>query len=229
MNGPADALDRLVPLGTDLLERVDAALMAHGLPAGHPIIEQLRRLGALPADALRAIAARRSAPLRAAAAELRRTADEYEQQADLLATPAQWTGPAGERFAAHRASLAAHLGDTTGAGGAAGADAAGLSGRLRATAAHLDEIADWVDGSRLGMARAVADVLGSAEAVTMRTDGDTAAAAAIGARILAAAGEALSSGRAIAERWSGRLGELTYRSPDVTEPAVITGSTRLMF
>src|SRR6185437_7780663 len=100
-----DPLDRLTEPAADLLNRVDAALLTHGLPADHLIVDLLRRLGALPADAFHAISVLRPAPLRATAAELRQIADGYAYQCDLLATPVQWGGAAGERFAAHRADL----------------------------------------------------------------------------------------------------------------------------
>jgi hypothetical protein len=203
----SDALDRLTSPGADLLQRVDAVLMAHGLPAEHAVTGLLRRLGALPADALRVIAAWRPIPVRAAAADLRHTAERYEQQRDLLAAQGGWTGAAGEAFAAHRAALVQFLGDT------GSSDEAGLVGRLRATAAYLDDVADWLDRSRDGMARAVADVLGSAEAVHVHASGDAAAAATIAARVLDVAAEAHSCGNTVAERWAGRLDELFYRPP----------------
>jgi hypothetical protein len=207
-----DALDRLTSPGADLLQRVDAALMADGLPAGHPVTELLRRLGALPADLLNAISAWRSAPLRAAASDLHRTAERYEQQRDRLTVPAGWAGAAGEGFAAHRQALVRFLGET------GVPDETSLLGRLRATAAYLEDVAEWLDRSRREMARAVADVLGSAEAVRLHLSGDATAAAAIAARILTAATRAYSSGQAVAQRWAGRLDEVPYRPPAPTAP-----------
>jgi hypothetical protein len=214
----SDALDRLIPPGTDLLERVDAVLIAHGLPAGHPVAALLRALGALPADVLAATCGWRPAPLRADAADLRRTAEEYERERDLI-VPAEWAGSAGEGFAVHRTALVRFLGET------GAPDEAGLVGRLRATAAYLDDVAEWLDRSRREMARSVADVLGSAEAVRLRATGDADAAASIAARVLSAAAEAYSGGRTVAKRWAGRLDEVSYRRPEPAAP--ITTETRL--
>jgi hypothetical protein len=217
----SDALDRLLPSGADLLERVDAALMAHGLPAGHPVTPLLRRLGALPADVLDAISAWRPALLRAVASDLRHTAGGYQRQRDLLVLPTGWAGAAGEGFAAHRKALVEFLGQT------GAPDEAGLVGRLRATAAYLDEVAEWLDRSRGDVARSIAEALGSAEAVRLHASGDADAAATIAARILAVAAEAYSCGQAIAERWVGRLGEVSYRPPAPAAP--LTGEIRLSY
>jgi hypothetical protein len=213
-----DALDRLAEPGAHLLERVDAILLASGLPAGHPITGLLRRLGALPTDAMHAICAQQPAPLRAAATEARRLVDGYERQRDLIAAPAGWAGAAGERFGAHRETVVAYLD---------GAGERGVIDRLRSTAACLDELAEWMGRSRLGMARAVADVLGSAEVVHLCATGDAAAAATIGARVLTAADDAHTAGRELADRWRGRLDELAYRPPGSGKPAA--GGIRLAF
>jgi hypothetical protein len=220
------ALDRLAGPGADLLARVDAALLAHGLPTGHPIVGLLRRLGALPGDASRAISAQRPAVLRAAGSELRKTIEGYERQRDLFGTPADWSGSAGAAFAEHRAALVGFLAGDTG-----GAD---MAGRLRATAEYLDEVAEWMEDSRAGLARALAEVLGSVEAIRLRGAGPAggdgtpgAAAATIGARILAVAAEAHDAGRAVAERWAGRLDEVPYRPPAVAVSTV--DETRLSF
>src|SRR5690348_2260003 len=124
-----DVLDRLAGPAGELLARVDDILVARGLPAGHPIVDLLRRLGALPADAAHAISAQRSAPLRAAGSELRRHADGY----GALHADNDWRGTAAERFAAQRSAAAAHL--------------AGSAERIRDTADYLDDVADWIDRS----------------------------------------------------------------------------------
>jgi len=218
-----DALDRLAAPGADLLDRVDRVLVTHGLPTDHPIIDLLRRLGALPTDAFRAISGLRPAPLRAAATELRRTADGYARQRDLLATPVEWTGVAGEQFAVYRAGLVGHLGETGETGGP------GLVGRLYATAGYLDDVADWADRSRLDMARALADVLGSAEALRLcaatSVNNESTDAAAVGSRVLSAAAGAHASGLAIAERWAGALDEVPYQLP--TAGSTAAGETSL--
>ena len=219
-----DVLDRLAGPAGELLARVDDILVARGLPAGHPIVDLLRRLGALPADAAHAISAQRSAPLRAAGSELRRHADGYgavdaglggAMDADLGgavdadlggALPANpgWQGTAAERFAAQRSAVAAHL--------------AGSADRIRDTAAYLDDVADWIDRSRRDLAAVLADALGSIEAVRLReADGD--AAATIGARVLGAVHDAHEAGRDLARRWAGRLDEIPLRSPEAATAA----------
>jgi hypothetical protein len=203
----SDALDRLISPGADLLGRVDAVLTAHGLPADHPATELLRRLGALPSDLLEAVSTWRSDPLRDTAADLHRTAEAYEQQRDQLGTPTGWEGAAGAGFEAHRQSVVRFLGET------GDPDETSLLGRLRATAAYLEDVAEWLDRSRSAMARAVADALGSAEAVRLHTSGDAVAAATLAARILTAAAEVDSSGSAVVQRWAGRLDEVPYRPP----------------
>jgi hypothetical protein len=228
-----DLLERLDGPAGELLARVDDVLVARGLPAGHPIVDLLRRLGALPADAARAISAQRSAPLRAAGSELRRHADAYEtldadmgygagggdgadggcgvgrgygagggDGADFVRVGADtgWRGTAAERFEAQRSAVAAHL--------------TASAGRIRDTAAYLDEVADWIDRSRHGLAGALADALGSIEAVRLReADGD--AAATIGARVLGAVYDAHEAGRDLARRWAGRLDEIGASSPTI--------------
>ncbi len=208
-----DALDRLAEPGADLLGRVDAALLAHGFPAGHPIADLLRRLGALPADALHAITALRPAPLRTAASELRQTLDGYQRRRDLLPAPPRWTGAAGDRFATLQTALTGFLGDTAGAG--------------RATVAYLDDVTEWMTQARSATARTLADVLGSAEAIQLHTPGRVpvvaTAAVTVGARFLATAVEVHDAGRAVAERWAGRLDEVSYRPPTDQPPLVDLG------
>ncbi|MGC9670301.1 hypothetical protein ACNTMW_27630 [Planosporangium sp. 12N6] len=217
----SDVLDRVCEAGADLLRRVDAVLAAQGLPAGHPAVTLVRRLGALPAGVLDAVSAWRPAPVRAAAGDLRRLAEGYERQRDLLTPPARWAGAAGEGFAAHHAALVDFLGQT------GAPDEASLVGRVRATAAYLDDVAEWLERSRRDMALAVADAIGSAEAVRLHEAGDVAAAAAIAARILAVAAEAESGGDEVARRWAGRLDEVTYRPP--APAATPVDQTRLAF
>lgn len=215
----SDVLDQVIAPGTQLLDRVDAALLAHGIPADHPVTALLRRLGALPADVLSAAATWCPAAVRATAADLRRVAAGYERQRDLVAASAGWAGTAGAEFAAHRAALAGFVAETGEPGEAS------LVGRLRATAAYLDDVAAWLERARRDLARAVAEALGSSEAVALHASGDALAAAAIAARVLAAAAEAYADGDAVAQRWAGRLDEITYRPPVTATPS--SGEIRL--
>ncbi|WP_327006637.1 WXG100 family type VII secretion target [Dactylosporangium sp. NBC_01737] len=148
-----DALDRLAGIGTDLLHRVDAALVAGGAPVGDPLWPLLRLVGALPGDALEFGLKLTPQPLRSAAAQLRADADRFARRRDRLAAdlgPAAgaWEGAGAEAFAARWQSLAGHLGD--------GADPATVTGRLRATASYADALADWSEGLRTELAEAVA-------------------------------------------------------------------------
>ena len=200
-----DLLDRVAVAGRDLLARVDEALLATGAPDGHPIWTALRRVGALPGDAFGTVVALRPEPLSAAAADLRALAESY---ARLDVRPAdEWTGLAADAYAVRWRDLARHL------GGSADPGEASLSGRLAATAAYLAEVADWASAARLELARALGAVLGSAEALRLRTTPDPVpdAAAAIGVHVLVAVAAAHDEGRALADRWTDRLGELPYR------------------
>jgi hypothetical protein len=202
-----DPLDRLAGPAGDLLDRVDDALIAHGFPAGHPIVPLLRRLGALPSDVARAVSAPRPEPLRATGSALRRHAEAHRQS---LPPDPTWAGAAGGEFEAQRAALAGFL------------DAGGE--RLRATADYLDEVADWIEGSRRDLAYALADVLGSAAAVRLCDPVTSAeAAASIGARVLRVADDALTAGRELTVRWAGRLDEVPYAS----SPPALSGPERV--
>lgn len=227
-----DALDRIVVPAQDLLERVDSALLSGGAPAGHPVWPLLRRVGALPSDAVAAISALEPAPLRATAERLREAADGYARPHADIDQQEQWSGPAAEVFTAHWRDLSVFL---------SASGELGLAGRLQATAAYYDEVADWMTESRLALAEALATVLGSAEAVRLPGPGQaasdpswlssaqwgspqsglaecgnvhsesTGSAAAIAARVLGVVAGAIDDGHDVRERWAARLGELPFR------------------
>ena len=205
-----DALDRLLTPGRDLLARVDDTLVACGAPADHPLWTLLRRVGALPGDAVEAIAALQPQPLTAAADVAHGLTDAY---AAPVADPGEWTGTAAQAYAARWQDLSAYLGNP------------GVTGRLVDTARYLAEVADWIRTARRDLAGALAEALCSAEAVRLRLTADdppaarVAAAAAIGARVLDAVASAYDDGRALCDRWAGRLDELPYR------PAASVGAT----
>ncbi len=206
-----DLLDRVYPVARDLLDRVDASLAAGGAPADHPVLPLLGRLGALPGEVVAHVAGLTTDGLAGAAEALRRQADGYRERTDAVPMPAAWRGPAAEAFGATWSGLSAHL-----AGG--GPDT--LAGRLDDTAGYLDEVAAWLTRARRALAGTVAECLGSAEAVTLRSVPDTvprtvAAAATIGAHLLGTAAEVLDDGQAVHDRWAGRLAELVYRPPSV--------------
>jgi hypothetical protein len=207
-----DLLDRVYPVARELLDRVDATLVAGGAPADHPVLPLLRRLGALPGEVVGHLAGMAPDGLAGAGDALRRQAHGYRERVDAVPMPAAWRGPAAEAFGAAWSGLSAHL-------AAQGPDT--LAGRLDDTAGYLDEVAAWLARARRAVAGRVAECLSSAEAVTLRSHPDTvpgtvAAAATIGAHLLSAAAEVLDDGQAVHDRWAGRLTELVYRPPSAT-------------
>ncbi len=213
-----DALSRLESAGRDLLGRTDAALTTLGAPPEHPIWDWLRTVGATPGDALKFFVAADPQPLRTAGSALRRQRDEYVAAGIPASIP--WHGAAGEAYARHARALSDHIG--TGAPDSPPS----LCGRMDATASYVDEIADWYEESRKLLARALADALTSAQAVTVRccaglaVAGPTtrvpteviAAAADLGAHVLAAAATAHDAGQELMRRWEPRLGELQFQA-----------------
>jgi hypothetical protein len=160
-----DALDRVVAPGRDLLGRVDAALVAAGAPPGDPIWPLLRRVGALPGDALEFAVGLDAEPMLSAAAELRsRSRDFGDRSIDLTARIGSrpWTGSGAETFTALWRALGSHIGD------GAAADQPSITGRLLAMSSYLDSVAHWMTALRTKLAVAVASALISAEAVTLR-------------------------------------------------------------
>jgi hypothetical protein len=209
-----DALARIEPVARPLLLAVDEALTSLGAPAEHPIWPLLRGLTATPADAVAHVAD--SIPDRAAGERLRAEADRYEGLA--VPTAIDWAGAAGEAYAVRAASLAQY-GHAT------------LAGALRATASFVDAVADWHGRSRDRVAGAVADALGSLQAVTLRTgEGQVriVAAADIGAHVLSAAAEVLAEGERLRDDWAGRLDGVLYQPP-TEEGARSEGRIRLTY
>jgi hypothetical protein len=182
----------------------------------------LRTLGTTPADAVTYFADVQPGAVAQAAAALRAQAEAYEGLE--LPRELDWTGAAADAYRVQASALAAHLGPAI--------PGDGMVGRASATAAFLQDTADWMAEARDRVARALAQVLGSTQAVTVRTgpalgsglEGLTRAAegvparsvlaaADIGAFILDAAAEAWADGRAVLERWSGELTEVVFRAP----------------
>ncbi|SDZ35205.1 hypothetical protein SAMN05444365_11116 [Micromonospora pattaloongensis] len=219
-----DALDQLAPPATELLGRVDDLLVRAGAPTAHPIWPLLRRVRALPGDAVGAIIALRPAPLAAAGSGLRVLLPGYAHARATLADRPPWDGPGADAFDAHRGALAADLDD--------GADGAGT--RLAATGSYLDELAGWAAQSRTDVARALAAVIGSAQAVEVVTGdpsgaGPARAAAEIGAVVLVAVADTVDRADALLGRWGPLLGDAPpYRSP-APEPGAAHRTTRLAY
>jgi hypothetical protein len=227
-----DLLDRVYPVARELLDRVDATLLAGGAPADHPIWPLLRRLRALPGEVVAHLAGVAPDGLTAPGDAMRQQATGYQHRADEVPMPAAWRGPAADAYAAAWSGLSAHL---------AGSGPDTLAGRLTSTADYLDDVSGWLGRSRRALAGTVAECLGSAEAVTLRSlptvapvaadltaawfaaggagSGATSpsaaarAAATIGAHLLQTAADLVDDGHSVHDRWAGRLGELTYRPP----------------
>jgi hypothetical protein len=195
-----DALDRLAGPARDLLSRVDAALARTGAPPDHPLWPLVRRLGVLPGDAVAAVAALRPGPLAGAGPALRALSSQYAQPGG---TPPPWHGPAAEAFTAGWTALSGYVEE-------------GLAGRLADTACYAEAVVGWIGRTRLAVARALAAVMTSAEAVTMGSGGEPTqmprAAADIAARVLGAVADAYAQADALLATWPGRLGELPFRS-----------------
>ncbi|MGI5246923.1 hypothetical protein [Dactylosporangium sp. CA-139066] len=222
-----DALDRLADIGDDLLGRVGGRLSQGGIPAGGPVWVLLRRVGALPADVLDYALTLDVEALRTAAADLHGVADRFGALPERLEAGvgrSAWEGAGAEAFGIVWHALVEHVGD--------GGDPATITGRLAATAAYLDALADWAAGFRRELAEIIARAAASAEAVAVLAASagpETAAAAArIAERVLESAAGALDAAEHLHARWGDRLAELEYEPPRVPSgPAVISGVTRV--
>lgn len=216
-----DELDRLAEPGRELLRRVDDLLEWGGAPESHRIWPLLRRLRLLPGSAFEVFAALRPAPLTEAGHGVRRLVRRYDHACAKLTDDGAWVGTAAAAYGTTRQALVAHLDD--------GPES--LVGRLESTAGYADALADWVDRSRLTLARTVADAIGSVEAVTVAgaartadgvTDREAVAAAEIGARVLATLSVAYDGAERLLHEWSPSLAESTW-SPPTVGPAADPG------
>jgi hypothetical protein len=203
-----DALARLEPVARPLLAAVDRLLGTLGAPADHAVWGQLRAVGGTPADAVGFFARLRPAQLAASGSGLRGLERAYAAIDIPVTVP--WRGPAGEEYAAYAAALAEHLnGDDS------------LAGRAAGSASYVDEVAGWQQRSRDRMARALADVLVSAQAVAVTAHRGAAdasldaviAAADIGAYLLSLAAAAIREGHDLHQSSPAGLSELAFRAP----------------
>ncbi len=220
-----DALARVEPAARPLMREVDNALLSLGAPAEHRIWSLFRQVGTSPGGVVAYLADVDPHELRTLARSLRSEAEAY----GVVIIPAAewWQGAAGGAYAAQATALRAHLGEGGDPDGAAT-----MIGRLRATAAYVDSVADWYEASRRRLSRLLAEILTSAQALTVRScpalGGGLAelarlrsgvpiaalsAAADIGACVLDVADDALAEGRELAAAFDGRLAELPYQAP----------------
>ncbi len=214
-----DPLDRLAEPGLDLLRRVDT-LLAAGAPDGHRVWPLLRRMQVLPGEAVRSFLDLHPAPLAGAGRSVRRLVRGYDEVSAALTDPVLWSGGAATAYGEARTGLLHHLDE--------GPES--LVGRLESTAGYADALADWVDGSRRALARALADVLRSTEAVAVvaATSVPLAAsaprasagqeAAEIATRVLAVLCVAYDGAETILRQWGPSLAESRWRAPVAERP-----------
>ncbi|SCG63466.1 hypothetical protein [Micromonospora halophytica] len=219
-----DALDRLAEPGLDLLRRVDR-LLAAGAPEGHRLWPLLRRMQVLPGDALRAFLDLHPAPLATAGHAVRRLVRGYDDASAALTDPGLWSGPAASAYDEARSALLRHLDE--------GPES--LVGRLESTAGYADALAHWVEGSRLAVARVLAEVIGSTEAVHVHAatalgaepGPGTLAAAEIATRVLSVLGVAYDGAETLLREWSPSLAESTWRGQAGTAGVRYDGTLRV--
>ncbi|HEY7176844.1 MAG TPA: WXG100 family type VII secretion target, partial [Micromonosporaceae bacterium] len=142
-----DLLDRVYPTASDLLERVDQALLTLGAPPNHPIWAVMRTVGATPADAVGHFATLDSAPLQDAAQSVTSSTAEWHGIVAGLPQSIDSQGVAAEAYTNAWPGIATHLGD--------------LATGLDDTAAYLRAAADWLARSRRSIAGTLAACLGS--------------------------------------------------------------------
>ncbi|WJK42040.1 hypothetical protein O7608_06495 [Solwaraspora sp. WMMA2056] len=231
-----DALDRVAGPALTLLTLVDTSLARNGAAADDPVWPLARRLRALPGDAVAAFVAVRPTPLVAAGTAIGPHLDRYAEAADALAVHRDWSGAAAQAYDAGRQALAARL--------VGGPDPGAVShaGRLAATAAYAEATARWVSLSRAALARTLAEVLGSADAVTVTTgsragtgaDGPGGpagadAAARIAVPVLSVLVEIVEHGESLAAWWGPLLAPTDAAGPVDEAPVRPDGSIRLRY
>lgn len=174
-----DRLDQLVDAAAPLLDCVDSVLSVVGAPEGHRVWPELRRVRLLPGDAVRAVCDLRPAAVLEAVPELRSHTRAYADLADALPIADTWSGDAAEAYEQARRRAAEHLNG--------GPDS--LGHRMGATADLGEALAEWMTRTRGDLAMALAEAIGSAEALTLSApdlppDEEARAAAEIAALLL---------------------------------------------
>lgn len=152
-----DRLDQVIGAATPLLRRAEDVLDQAGAPSGHPVWDQLRRVRLMPGDAVNAVAGLRPSALAEAAPELRAGARVCAEAAAALPPPGDWEGEAAEAYDDLRRRAVTHL----------SGDGDSLDERFEATADLAAALHDWMASTRDHLATVLAEVLTSAEAVTL--------------------------------------------------------------
>ena len=172
----SDPLGRLRQEAARLLAVVDETLARCGAPDHHPIWPLLRAVGLLPGDAVTEVVALSLEAFRERADLLRSHHERCAGVGDLVRAPSGWEGAAAEAAGAQLESARAGLGM--------------LAAHAGVLASLLADLAEWAGQGRGRLARTLAKVLTSAQAVELTLD-DTEpgaraqAAADIGAQVLA--------------------------------------------
>jgi hypothetical protein len=207
-----DALERLFRVATGLLGQVDRTLLQQGAPANHPVWALLREVGALPGEAIEALVEWRADSWLELRAGLAVERDRYERALELLRRPVSWEGFAGQAAGAQQGALTRATEEA--------------ADRLARTDLHLSEQEQWLSSSRDLVARALARVMSSTDAVTLVTgmDGTTAvvtsgpvgldatvaarSAAEIGVTLLTALAECWRDAQLLEGQWTAEFAEL---------------------
>ncbi|MEV6305153.1 hypothetical protein AB0M02_37470 [Actinoplanes sp. NPDC051861] len=190
-----DRLDQLAEAARPLLSRVDSVLSGIGAPEGHDVWPELRRVRLLPGDAVRAVCDLSPDAIRAAAPELRAEARTYADVADSLPLPGEWVGEAAEAYEEARRRTAEHLN-----GGPES-----LARRMEMTADLADALTEWMTRARRDLALVLAEVITSAEALTLTAgtgsppEEQARAAADVGALLLRTVADAYDRGEDLLE------------------------------
>jgi hypothetical protein len=195
-----DLLDRVYPVASDLLARVEQALLTLGAPPSHPIWTVMRTVGATPSDAVAHLVTLDAGQLTDAARAVTGSMSEWHDIVAGLPRSIDSQGVAAEAYTNAWPGIAAHLDD--------------LAGGLDDASAFLRATADWIARSRRSLAGTLASCLGSREALTLRsaamtgTDHETIlAAAGIGAQVLAIVAHCLDDGWQVRDRYTSILAE----------------------
>jgi hypothetical protein len=202
-----DRLDDVLGPVAPLLKRVDQVLATAGAPPDHEVWPALRQVRLLAWDAVQAVAALRPDELTEAAPELRGNARSYAGLAGSLPPPGDWTGDAADAYEQVRKRTAAHL--------SGGVDS--LDERLEATADLADALIDWMRATRDELAATLAEVMTSAEALSLTASSHPAADPPAAQEAEAAAGVAARVLHTVAGRYDV-VRELMTGSAALTTP-----------
>jgi hypothetical protein len=203
-----DPLDQLVAAAGPMLRRIDEVIGAAGAPADHRMWTELRRVRLLPGAAVHAVAALRPAELTDAATQLRADARAYAVIAESLPSPAGWTGAAADAYEVARRRSIEHL--------SGGLDS--LDERLEATADLAEALVAWIGQSRGELAAALADVLGSTDALVLSVDSAVDPTATVQAQAAADAAERILG--TVAEIYE-LAAELLHGSAELATPLAV--------